>query len=45
MVAFAPPVGTRDGDFRVHVGQHLLIAVAAAALLLALAAPVTLPCG
>ena len=40
-VALLPPVGTHDSDFRVHVVQHVLIAMGAP-LLLALSAPVTL---
>jgi len=40
-VALGPPVGSHDGDVRVHVAQHLAVAMLVP-LLLALSAPVTL---
>jgi len=40
-VALGPPVGSHDGDVRVHVAQHLAVALPVP-LLLALSAPVTL---
>lgn len=40
-VAVMPPMASYDEDFRIHVGQHLLLAMAAPALF-ALGAPVTL---
>jgi putative membrane protein len=41
VVAELPPVASHDEDFRIHVTQHLLLAMAAP-VLLALAAPTTL---
>ena len=40
-VAFLPPVATHDENFKVHVAQHLLLAMLGP-VLLALSAPVTL---